>query len=678
MRFTNSALAVVAGALAAGIAPPRKISPVEWAKQNLIVPDGPLAGEKWSPDLTPYVVEPLEMLAPDSGVNEIVVKKGVQTGFTTLAIAAIGHRIDCDPCNIMLIEPTSAALSDFNKQKLQPAIDNSPALAKKVAPQVSRAGTGSTSDTKVFPKGFLTLAIASSAADLRSKTIKFLIRDEIDEYPADLDGQGSPLELSDGRYTSFLKSGDWKKADISTPTVKGGSNIEQRHALGDKRRWFVTCPHCRADDGGPSEFVFEFGPQFRFGAAHPYDAHYVAPCCGAIVTEIDRVGMVRGGRWIATDPRPGAFPSYHLDTLSSPFVPWDHIARLSVEAAANPVKLKSFYNLWLGLEYEVKGDAPDHELLMARREAYARGKIPPRGLMLVAAADVQMRGVWVEVLAVAPNRETWVVDALYLDGSTEAVDGEAFEKLKREVLAREYPDAFGGARRIDALGVDSGYRSHVVYAWVRANQDLHPDTGRDRILALDGRPGWGRPAIGTPSLVDINLAGQRVRQGAKVWPVGAAPLKGALYTDLHKRGVAGGATSDPAGYCHFGDWLDETYFRQITAEYLAEETTRGRVQKVWKPRPGEKDNHLLDCRVYNLALAEYLGLSATSEAEWADLARRRGMPEAAIRDDLFTVAGKAGDHAAPDEQSSASPPARPAQKNPLADALSALGDLNGG
>lgn len=661
MKFAHSALAIIAGALAAKLAPPRRVSPVEWARENIIVPDGPRAGRTWSPDLTPYVVEPLEMLAPESPVNQIAIRKSAQTGFTTFAIALIGHRIDCDPCNIMMIQPTTSARSDFNRQKLQVAIDASPALQKRIAPQVSRSGAGSTGDTKAFPGGFLTLAIASSAADLRSKTIKMLVRDEIDEYVADLDGQGSPLDLSDARLTAFMKSGEWKKADISTPTIKGASNIAARYEAGDQRRWHVPCPHCG------EEFFFDPLGGFRFNDAPPYAAHYVAPCCGSIIAEIDRVAMVRRGRWVATASRPGAYPSYHIDTLSSPFVSWDQIAAQWRAALDGRADLKTFYNTVLGLEYEVKGDAPDHEILLARREDYPRGRIPPRGLMLVAAADVQMRGIWVEVLAVAPNRETWVVEALYLDGSTEDPAGDAFGKLREQVLDRRWPDSFGGHRRIDALGVDAGYRSHVVYAWVRDRQEMHPETGRDLILALDGRVGWGRPPIGTPTPVDIDLGGRKLRQGARLWPVGTYPLKAGIYTDLHKKGIAAGALVDPPGYCHFGTWLDETYFRQLTAEYLAEETKKGRASKIWKIRPGEKDNHLLDCRVYNLALAEYLGLSSTSEAEWADLARRRGMPEEAIANNLFTRA------------SAPSPaPASSASRAPTAaEALAALAAMNG-
>ena len=53
---------------------------------------------------------------------------------------------------------------------------------------------------------------------------------------------------------------------------------------------------------------------------------------------------------------------------------------------------------------------------------------------------------------------------------------------------------------------------------------------------------------------------------------------------------------------------------------------RGKARKVWKIRASERDNHLLDCRIYNLALAEFLGLSSITPEEWAGLAKRRGMP----------------------------------------------------
>lgn len=649
MKFKHDALAIFASALASVLMPATPIAPSAWASANLIVPDGTRAGGPMDMSLTPYIREPLDMLGPDSPVNEIAAMKSAQTGFTLMLIALLGHTIDRNPCRAMVIQPTLDALAEFNREKLDPAIKGTAALKRKVSLQTSRSSEGSTTRSKRYPGGSLTLAIATSAADLRSKTIKIMLRDEIDQYPDDLDGQGDPLKLSDGRQISFLASHDWKKADISTPTIKGGSKIERRYLQGDQRRWHVPCPQC---DG---EFVFEWGEHFKFSREYPHKAYYVAPCCGRPVENHEKIAMIRAGRWVASAARPGAFPSYHLDALSSPFVPWDEIAKAFVAAADNPLELKSFWNLWLGLPYEMRGDAPDHVRLMTRREeAPPRGHIPPRGLLLVASADVQMRGIWCEILAIAPDRQTWVVDAFYCDGSTEAPGslseepdalespgGNAFTKLLHKTIGREFPDAFGRTRKIDALGIDSGYRSHIVYATVRNNQQLHANTGEDMIFAIDGRDGWGKPPIGTPSLVDIDLAGHKVKKGCKIWPIGTWPLKGAFYADLRKDGLKAGAEVDPSGYCHFGTWQDENYFRQLTSEYLAEESFKGRSRKFWKTHSSERDNHFLDCRIYNLALAEFLGLSSITPAEWAGLAKERGMPLAQIPD-LFRPPPPAG------------------------------------
>ena len=335
--------------------------------------------------------------------------------------------------------------------------------------------------------------------------------------------------------------------------------------------------------------------------------------------------MVRAGRWIATAPAPGRKVGFHFDALSSPFVPWSTIAERYVGAAGDPRKLKGFFNLTLGLPYEMKGDAPSHEILMLRREeGFKRGHVPPKGLLLVASADVQGNGIWYEVLAVARTRETYVVDAGFLAGSTELPDGEAFMQLKKEVLERAWPDARGRTRKLDALGVDSGFRAPCVYSWTRANQRVNPLGGAHVVLALKGASGWNRPAMGIPGDVDIDFAGRRVRAGAKVRTVGIDDLKAVFVEDLGKEGIKSGKSSDPEGYCHFPDWIDESYFKQLTAEYLDDEMYRGRRKRVWKQR--YRENHLLDCRVYNLALLSYLGFDKLTGDDWAGLIEMRGPP----------------------------------------------------
>jgi len=46
--------------------------------------------------------------------------------------------------------------------------------------------------------------------------------------------------------------------------------------------------------------------------------------------------------------------------------------------------------------------------------------------------------------------------SMYIDGDTSDPNGEAFQTLIRETVDREFPDAFGHIRRLDALGIDGG------------------------------------------------------------------------------------------------------------------------------------------------------------------------------------------------------------------------------
>ena len=148
--------------------------------------------------------------------------------------------------------------------------------------------------------------------------------------------------------------------------------------------------------------------------------------CHRVLAELE---LYRAGEWRATKPEAGRFPTYHFDALSSPFVPWDDIAKRFVASGDDPAKLKAFWNLFLGLPYDMAGDAPDHDLLMQRREDYQPGRIPPGALLVTAFADVQMRGIYAEVVAWAPDQQSWTIFADYLDGATTEADAGAFARL---------------------------------------------------------------------------------------------------------------------------------------------------------------------------------------------------------------------------------------------------------
>ncbi|MCA0404872.1 MAG: phage terminase large subunit family protein [Proteobacteria bacterium] len=635
------ALDLVCSFLSRRVRPARPVPLSRWLAENLELVDGPAAGELWSAEGAPYLVEIADCLGDNHPCNLVTVRKSQQTGASILALGWVLYVAEREPANLLYGVPGLDALRDLNSGKLQPLID---AWQKRngrtvIQPQTSRSGTGSTTYEKVFPGGRVWLANANTVMDLSSKTAKKGVKDELSKWQ-DIPGFGDPETLYFGRFTAFRRTKNYKILEISTPEIDSGADpeeaeghcrIDRSFRKSDQRFFHIACPEC----GG----LFYHRPeQFRPDFEQPSRSYYECDHCGHAVSESERVLALRStGRWIATAEGPDRHPGFHIDAFISLMMSYEAIAEDARKSQKTEKARKDYHNLVLGLPYQYRGDAPDHVRLMERREEWLkRGHIPPRGLILVASADIQMRGIWVEIRAFASNGESFVIDAFYLDGETDSPRAPVFDSLRKEVLDREFPDAFGRKRKVDALGVDSGYRSHIVYAWVRAAQRLHPDTGRDVILALDGRDGWSHPAIGVPKLVDIDLDGARVKQGAKIWPVGTWPLKSQFYSNLRKDGIRSGAQEDPPGYCHFPLWLDENYFRQITAEHLEDVIVRGKIAGRKWAKTGE--NHFLDCVVYNYALADHLGLWTMTEDDWAFLAKRRGAPEAAPPD-LFTHAG---------------------------------------
>lgn len=612
MWTRKSVLALVCGALATTILPAEHVTPSAWAAKHLVVPDGPQSGQLWNPGQTPQLIEIMDHLSPESPVNEVVLRKSAQLGATTLGIAWSGYVATVDPAPMMIVMPTLDSADGFNREKLNPAFEASPSVARRVMAAASRSARASTVRTKRFPGGSIILTGANSTADLRSKTRRYLSLDEIDDWPLDLDGQGDPQKLAYARKESYDATGDWKVLRASTPTIKGESRIDEAFEAGDQRYWEMPCPHC----GG--EQRFEWGTKdsahgLKFRREFPHQAHYVCRHNGCVIHHHEKPAMIRAGRWVASCPGPGRYPSYHLDALSSLFAQWDSIVADFLESKDDPTRLKVFWNLRLGLAWEERGDAPDWQRLFARRVQMEPGVVPHGGLVLTCAVDVQKDGLYYEVVAWGRGRTSWVVEAGFLTGDTAQEDADCWTRLSA-LIEKSWPMATGGSLTIDLTGVDSGYNTSAVYAFVR---------GRPRAIALKGLPGWTTPEIGNaPGKLDITARGKRKRRGLMVWKVGTWSVKAAVYGCLRKEGVAEGKDADPPGYSHFATHLGQAYFQQLTAEYVKERVHAGRTLREWVAR-GE--NHYHDCRVYNRALTHHplLRLDRFTDDDWSELAKQR-------------------------------------------------------
>jgi phage terminase large subunit GpA-like protein len=626
-RFA-SALAILAGIGASIVTPPSTITPTQWASEHLVVIDGPRAGQLWDPRQAPYICAILEGVFCGPHTKGTV-RKSSQVGYTQ-GLTALAGWIACErPANTLFVMQSSAMAESINREKLEPSIHASEAFRDNILKASSRDSRGSSALRKAFRRGGgLTLTGANSAKELQTRTVKYALCDEIDQWEANVGKQGSPMSMVDDRQISHHATRDYRKLQGGTPTIKGKSLVDNEFEAGDQRYLRLPCPHCgeriRLVFGGFADQAS--GTGLRFNRKPPFDAHYVPQCCGARIEHWQKEGMIAAALdlpdygFVAEKPEPGRFPSWHIDAISSNFTTWDKVAEKFVDAGDDPEKLKGFYNRWLGLPFEETSDIPDWEALLNRRESYAERVIPSDALIVIMGVDVQKRGIYVEIVGWTPNRRSYTIFAGYLragdaerPGDTSDPDDACWKRL-HELHETPLAVAHGGTRRIDYTGIDCRYSTPAVYDWVRRHHNA---------FAIRTIEGWGRPPLSAPKLVDYDWHGKTIRKGVQRWDAGSYDLKAIFYAYLARRAPTEGPDAlPPEGFCHFGTFLWEPYFRQITAEHIGSDK-QGR--RVWKPH--YEDNHWLDCRIVNMAIAfsSALGdIRNRSPESWRQLIKERG------------------------------------------------------
>jgi len=625
-------------ALSQALRPPPKRSVAEWAeaKRYVAAESGTSHPGRWSNDLAPYMVEPMEAMSLWHPAGEVTLKKSHQVAGTEAAINAVGAAIDEAPCSILYVLPTLDEGKKFVKLKLQPTIEATPALKTKVYEQKSRDEDGSTTALKKFRGGFLQVTGANSSKGLQMVTVRMLVCDEVSEWPFDVDGRGDPVSLAEKRTTAWEALG-YKRVYLSTPGLRGSCRIALKYEDSDQRRFYVPCPQCSA------YHVLAWENLRWDRELPPHGAAFVCPGCGGVIEHRHKRAMVGAGLWLKTYPgegqppavvdpgdldrhrgrsSAGRQPGFHIWQAYSPFVGWDAMVADWLDAQGNGFKMKVFTQQVLGEEYEEKGEAPDHVRLFERREAYPPRRLVPGVLFLTGAVDVQDDRLEWAVYGWGRHLSAWLVDHGVIAG--DPVQPGVWSALD-EVIARRYEDAWGRPWPVDAWGVDTGYLSVPVYAFCRR----HAAPGR--VFALDGRSGWKLPPIGHYSVRDVDFDGRKIGS-VLLWPVGTWDMKSETYSAL-RLSIAGpdpltGAWPD--GAMHFHQGTDEDFFRQLTAEHLADRETRaGLVVKEWKKRGR---NEQLDLAVYARALAHHIS-DLLPPARWDELAAERlGQPEAAQLD----------------------------------------------
>lgn len=631
----------------------------DWAVDNFKL-SGDSSHQKGDWQAWPFQIGWMDAFSNDD-IEEVNVQKAKRVGYTKTLVAYVCQMVAQRRRSLALWQPTDDDRDSFVKTEIEPAMAQVKAMR---AAQRRTKGTEDSIKLKSFLGCLAHFLGGKAARAYRRITVAAALLDEIDGFDQRIEKSSDPVTLARGR----LEGAPYPKLIVgSTPRLKDLSHIERRvKAASARLRYRIECPHCSAEHplmwGGPkARHGFKWEADAPMPAA---TAHHVCPHCEGKITQADYLRLWAQGAWVCdiTGIRYGADRTWRNDrsepirppkhvafvgvwTAYSPQRTWQDIAREAIEAevakqAGDSGPMIGFVNETLAETWEEEFEQSDGDALerRAKAEKLPLGVVPRGAAVLKQAFDVQGDRWERAVYAFGPEGESWCIDYQVVYGNT--ADPKEWDAKVEPLLSISYPTATGMRLTVGHTAIDTGYQTHIAYAFCRK----HKARGA---VAVKGDTQPGKAIKSKRSLVDINTKGRVIRKGIALWFVGTDTAKDLIHGRLQLEG------SGP-GRMHFAAGLPSMFFPGLTAEQrVPVRTTRG-LEFRWDCPSGRR-NEPLDCTVYCLFLAELDDLPRWTSAQWTRALQ-------ALEPDLFSMPAVPAD-AEPAQQPAAQPAAGP--KRPL-------------
>jgi phage terminase large subunit GpA-like protein len=583
------------------IRPPERISVVEASKRYVNVRTASGGVAPWDPDLTPYMIEPMNCL--NSRDYDAVVFVGpAQSGKTQgLITNCMAYIIKCDPADFLIMQTTKGTARDFDTQVIKRAFRDCPELKKELA-------TGSKSDNtydKVFKSGSILFQRWPSINEISGKPLKYVLITDYDRMTQNVDGEGSPFALSQQRTAKFLSRGmtlveTSPGFEISVPNHRPNYAHEAPPCggalslfnMGDMRRWYVQCPECGEYFMPPPD---ERGLKYHherdlFGVTDanvPQDVKYICTRHGCHIDVRHKRAMNASGLWIPQGCRvengkkagepiksriasfwfPGAFAAYsNPQSLIEKMLK----AHREYDITGSEENLKTIINVNFGASYLPRhlADMGETGELSARAENLQRYHVPEQTRLLIASVDIQngKSGRFVvKVHAVGKYLEQWPVDRFDIafneqGGTKRRVDPGVYQEdwdlLLDKVINASYKTPDGRKMLIHLTIIDTGGNGRTTDFSYQFYRKLRKMKLATKVILVKG----GSHDDKSP----ITKSFGKDSQGRQMKDI---PLY-LLNTDKFKDIVDAmlGRTLPGGMMMHFPQWYEASYYDELKAE----------------------------------------------------------------------------------------------------------------
>jgi len=640
-----------------------RLEPSDWVEKNVYLSSESRKTGLFEYSYSPYTREIIDNLSPTSPVEMCAVMKCSQSGFTQGVVVGILAWIISElPMPTMFFSGTVDLVKNTITKRLDPVIFNSGLqhLLKTNVQKKRNNKSGDTDFNKEFAGGSIVCG-TYAASNLRFHSARVVIADEFDAAPRSDKKEGSTRLLLEGRTKSF---GSTKKiCYISTPTVKGQSNVEDVYLDGDQRKWHWKCPDCREyipilwsvkredDTFGGIKYLLNDSNELI-----EESVHYECQICGCRIDYKDKYSLNLTGKWIPTaKPKDKNYRSYQLNSLVLPpgFSSWVDLVKMWLECCPpnepiNFEKLKSFKNTELGETWEDLGTTPrSNELMMNIRGSYNVGVIPDvlcgqddNGKIALITMAVDLGGIMD-----ANNEDVrvdWEIVAHTTTGVTYRIEHGSIGTFKRsrqrnksdvakeqsrikytythglqnsvwpflrKIIEKPYPGQSGDFHDIDITVIDTGFFSRSAYTFIESFKDRV-------VVGTKGYPDADYRKLNR----DTPVIKRSVEQLGKLYILQVNQLKDMLAQNMTlKTGMDG---YQPSGFMNFpqpqdGLFTFKSYFVHYEGEHRIEEEKNGVVVGfTWKKKNSNVENHFFDTAVYTIAAREiYIDIIRRSHAQ---------------------------------------------------------------
>jgi phage terminase large subunit GpA-like protein len=637
--------------------PPRRVSVSQGAADILVIKQPGGTSGPWSPEETPYMIEPVDMLASRRHVA-VIFAGPARTGKTMgLLDGWVAHAVVNDPGDFLVVQMTQEKAREFSKVRIDRAIRNSPKLQ---AMKSASAQDDNTHD-KQFRNGMWLRIAWPTASNLSGSDYRYAGSTDYDRVPDDIDGEGALFPLMLKRTQTFLSRGmamaesspgrdvvdpNWEPVTPhEAPPVTG---ILGLYNQGDRRCWYWRCTDCGdwfwakpglslfnlPDEQQLLETVREANIE-ELAAKYAYIA---CPHCAAIHGPEKKEIFNRNGRWVPDGmqvvgdgelvgkPLTSSYASYWLGGVSATFQSWRSLISKYLQGlreyalTGSELTLKTTVNTDQGMPYTPmhlrEASRGKNQPIDRKDKALNRYIVPDWTRFIIATVDVQggtnSRFV-VQVQAIGKHREKAIIDRYNItESKREGMGGPAqidpaaypedWDVLTERVLRSTYRTPIEGKElRVKLLVVDTGGEhlgkgngvTDKAYAWYRRLRRV----GEHRNVMLV--KGSATPiAAGPIKETWVGHRGTREDGDVPLYMLDPNKLKDIAYQGLTR-------TEPGPGYVHLPDWLPKAWFDELQAEVRNEKGTWVQVRK---------RNEAFDLLAY--CEAGYLRLGADKIVNW--------------------------------------------------------------